>query len=196
MSDFLERLNQLNLMVSVEEVFDYIGASLAKEDGYRNTYTCPYHTDDSPSLLVEKQTGKYNCFACECGGIGAYSCAKYYLTQTNNMKPTTMMIVEFLCEINPNVEQYKYLFAVRSRRQYDYGQNKRKEFSNRLVMDSHKTKLAVLKKSFNPQQMATYIDAIMTGMPDEFIIQALGIQDKKEEAIGSKEFLSLLEGLN
>lgn len=195
MSDILDRIAQLNIMVNVEDVFDYIGASLEKEDGYRNTYSCPYHADDSPSLLVDKQSGKFNCFACECGGVGAYSCAKYYLTHTNNSKPTLMMVVDFLCEINPQIEQYKYLFNTVSKRTYDYTQNKRKEFQNRVRVTTPSTLIAVKKKSFTPDQMATYIDAVMTGMPDEFILQALGIQNKKEEAEGTKEFLSLLEGL-
>lgn len=196
MSDFLERINQLNFMVSVEEVFDYIGAELAKEDPYRITYSCPYHTDDSPSLLVDKDKGKYNCFACECGGIGAYSAAKYYLAHTNNTKPTAMMVVEFLCEINPQIEQYKYLFAAKSRRQYDYGQDKRKAFNNRIKFEPPSVRLTVLRKSFTKEQMAVYIDAVMTGMSDEFILDALGVRNKKEEQEGSKEFLSLLEGFN
>ena len=195
MSDILDRIAQLNIMVNVEDVFEYIGASLEKEDGFRSTYSCPYHTDDSPSLLVDKQSGKFNCFACECGGVGAYSCAKYYLTFTNNAKPTLMMVVDFLTEINPQVGQYKHLFNTVRKRTYEYGQNKRKEFNNRVKVTTPATLIAVNKKSFTSDQMATYIDAVMTGMPDEFIVQALGIHSKKEEKEGTKEFLSLLEEL-
>lgn len=192
MNDTFEKFNQLNLMVSAEDVFDYIGASLEKDDGFRLTYSCPYHADDLPSLLVEKNSGKYNCFACECGGIGGYSCAKYYLQQTNNTKPTTMMVVNFLIEINPNVEQYKYLFSVKARPKYDYSQNKRRDFNNRVRIPDPATTLAVHKRGLDDKNVAIYIDAIMTDMPEEFVVHTLGVRDKKNQPEGSEEFLSLL----
>lgn len=190
--DQLEKFNQLNSMVSVEDVFDYIGAKLEKQDGFRNTYSCPYHADESPSLLVDNNSGKFNCFACECGGVGAYSAAKYYLKETNNVKPTVMMVVNFLAEINPTVEQYKYLFAVRTQREYEYGTNKKAEFRNRFKANPHASTLAVIRRNMNAQQMAIYIDAVMTNMPEEFILKALGVQEKKEVKEGSQEFLDLL----
>lgn len=193
MSDVFEKFNQLNLIVSPEDVFDYIGADLAKEDGFRSTYSCPYHADDSPSLLVDTRTGKFNCFACECGGNGGYACAKYYLQQTNNAKPTVMMVVNFLAEINPQVEQFKYLFAVRTTREYDYTQNKRNDFKNRIESKPHTAALAVKRKTMNGKQMAVYIDAIMTNMPEEFILQALGVKDDKNTTEGSEAFLTLLD---
>ena len=192
MNDVFEKINQLNLVVGPEEVFDFIGADIAKDDGLRITYTCPYHTDDSPSLLVTPRDGKFNCFACACGGQGAYSCAKYYLAFTNNGKPTMMDVVNFLCQINPKVEQFKYLFEVRRVRAYESGVNKRKEFSRRLITDQNTTALAVQRRHLNAEQMAAYIDAVMTGLPEEFIIQAVGVKQSKHKDEGSAEFLALL----
>lgn len=192
MSDLFDKINQLNLIVSVEDVFDYIGAAQEKEDPFKTVYSCPYHSDDLPSLLVDKESGKFNCFACDCGGYGAYSCAKYYLQFTNNSKPTLMMVVNFLCEIKPEIEQFKYLFAGRARREYEYGQDKRRDFSNRIKGANHMPALAVAKRRMTNEQIGIYIDAIMTGMPDEFILQAVGVKNKKISSEGSKEFLSLL----
>lgn len=193
MDDKFEKFNQLNLMVSVEDVFDYIGAQVEKEDGFRITYSCPYHSDDLPSLLVDQQTEKFNCFACECGGHGAYSCAKYYLAFTNNVKPTVIQVVNFLETINPSVGAIKHLFAVRQHREYDTSINKRKDFRNRLVFDGHTAAINAQKKNFTIEQKKIYIDAVMTGMPDEFIMTALKIrQSANRSSEGSKEFKSLI----
>lgn len=193
MSESFEKFNQLNLIVSPEDVFDFIGARLEKDDGTRLTYSCPYHTDDSPSLLVDKQTGKYNCFACECGGIGGYSCAKYYLTQTNSVKPTVLMTVNFMEEVDHRIGQFKYLFTVRQQREYEHGNNKRSNFLNRIKVPEPSTTLAVNRKYMNDEQVKMYIDSIMTNMPEEFMVSTLGIERTEYQEKGSDEFLTLLE---
>lgn len=192
MNQGFEKFNQLNLLVSPEDIFDYIGADLAKNDGFKLTYSCPYHADDSPSLLVDSRTGKFNCFACECGGSGAYSCAKYYLQHQNNSKPTVMMVVDFLCEINPGVEEFKYLFSVGARPKYDYAHDKRKSFNNRVKLPNPATLISAKKRTLDDHQIAIYIDSVMTGMPEEFVVNTLGLLDNKKQKAGSEEFLSLL----
>ncbi|MFF2798243.1 CHC2 zinc finger domain-containing protein [Lysinibacillus xylanilyticus] len=192
--DHFEKFNQVNLIVSPEDIFDYMGAERAKEDGFKITYSCPYHADDSPSLIVDTRTGNFNCFACSCGGRGGYSCAKYYLEFQGSSKPTAMMVVNLMCEINPKVENYKYLFQVTARPDYNYEVNKRQDFKNRVKFTDHSATISVIKRSMTDEQVATYIDAVMTNMPEEFIIQALGVKERKNNNSleGSKEFLALL----
>lgn len=192
MEDNFEKFNRLNEIVSPADVFDSMGAVLAKNDGLKLTYACPYHTDDSPSLLVDLNNGAYNCFACECGGVGGYSAAKYYLKFQNNSKPSTMMVVNFLEEINPRVAEFKYLFEVRREMEYDFTQDKRSEFKNRFRLPDYEIAINVAKKSFTPEQMRIYIDAIMNNLPSEFIFKALKLESKEEVQKGSEEFLSLL----
>lgn len=193
MADHFEKFNQLNAMVTVEEVFDFIGARVDKTDGYKTTYACPYHSDDLPSLIVDKQRGMFNCFACDCGGSGAYACAKYYLQFTNNVKPTALEVVSFLQDINPNVIHIRHLFTVRQVREYDHTVNKRKQFNNRLGITTKKQAIEARKKRFTDEQIKIYIDSIMTGMPEEFMFKTLNIEKGRSgDTSVSKELEALL----
>lgn len=187
-----EKFDRLNSLISVEEVFDFINAVQHKSEGFVYTYECPYHEDASPSLMVDIGSGKFNCFACDCGGSGAYSAAKYYLTMTESTKPGVLKVVDFLSSINREVESIRHLFAVRQTRTYERGVDKKRDFLNRTRYKTPKDMLNAYKTRFNEQQKAMYIDAIMTNMPDEFIITIMGIQNDGKEKKGSEAFSSLL----
>ena len=192
MDDIYEKFDRVNAIVSPADVLDFMGAELAKEDGFKLTYTCPYHTDDTPSLLVDAQNGSFNCFACDFKGRGAYSAAKYYLQFQNNSKPSMMMVITFMEEVNPLVGQFRYLFEFRGNTEYDFEADKRADFKNRFKSTSFETTVNLAKKKFTPQEMKIYIDAIMNNMPVEFIMKALKLEGKKSIEKGSAEFLALL----
>lgn len=188
-----EKFDRLNALVTVDEVFDFINATPHKSDGFVTTYECPYHLDESPSLVVDTSSGKFNCFACECGGSGAYSAAKYYLTKTESTKPGVLNVVDFLISVNRNAEQVRHLFAVRQVRQYERGIDKKRNFKNRTRYTTPKDLLNANKSRFSPEQKAMYVDAVMTGMPEEFVMSVMGLQSKGKEKKASDEFTGLLD---
>lgn len=192
MADEFEKYNLVNSIITPDEVFDAIGASLDKDAGTHFVYTCPYHTDDLPSLNINKSTGQFNCFACNNKGSGAYGAAKYYLFQTEGHKPSPLSVITFLSEINNRVEQFRYLFSVRVQREYDHTQDKRKSFTQRSKIENPMDVLLARHKNWTPEQSAIYIDGIMNNMPDELLLQLIDKKKHKEMYEESDEFLSLL----
>jgi hypothetical protein len=192
MADEFEKYNLVNSVVSPDEVFDAIGATLDKDAGTHFVYTCPYHTDDLPSLNINKSTGDFNCFGCDNKGRGAYGAARHYLFKTDGHKPSPLSIITFLSEINPRVEQFRYLFSVRVQREYDHDQDKRKIFGQRSKIINPMDVLFARHKNWTPEQSAIYIDGIMHNMPDELLLQLIDKKKHKEMFEESNEFLSLL----
>lgn len=192
MSEGFEKYNLINAVVTPDEVFDAIGATLDKDAGTHFVYTCPYHTDDLPSLNINKSTGQFNCFGCDNKGSGAYGAAKHYLFKTEGHKPSPLSVITFLSEINPKVEQYRYLFSVRVQREYDHTQDKRKSFSNRSKHTNPMDALIARHKEWTPEQSAIFIDGIMNNLPDELLLQLIDKKKHQELYEESDQFLSLL----
>lgn len=168
MNEF-EKYELVNKAVRTEEVFDYIGAKIDADDRLRRRYCCPYHTDDLPSLNVDLQTGRFNCFACDNKGGGSYAAAKYYLEDQAGTKVSAITVINFLMEINPAIAMYKPMFVVKSHREYEYGVNKRRAFERRPGKNNSGHILRNNLASLTEKEHANYIDAVMMGLSDEFI---------------------------
>lgn len=192
MSDEFEKYNLVNAVIGADEVFDAIGATLDKDAGTHYVYTCPYHDDALPSLNVNKSTGQFNCFGCDNKGSGAYGAAKHYLFKSTDKKPSPLSVITFLTEINPRVDQFRYLFAVRIQKEYDHEKDKKRSFRQRVNQTNPMDALIARHKSWTPNQSAIFIDGIMNNMPDELLLQLIDKKKHKEMFEDSEQFLSLL----
>lgn len=191
-NDQFEKFNLVNNAVKTEEVFDYIGSKIFKEDAYRITYACPYHTDDLPSLNVDVGSGRFNCFACDNKGGGSYAAAKYYLEQQAGTKVGQLAVIDFLIQINPALEIYKPMFTIKQKAKYERGVNKAKNFRQRIKSNDMTHSLVNNVQNLTVEEKKVFIDAIMTGMDVDFIAQNIITSQSKEDKGGSQEFLDLL----
>jgi hypothetical protein len=51
--------------VPIESLYDF---QKRKDTSQRIQCSCPFHTDENPSLIIYKETNTFHCFSCKAGG--------------------------------------------------------------------------------------------------------------------------------
>lgn len=192
-SDEFEKYDLINSVVSPEDVFDFIGAEIAKDGGHNFTYICPYHDDYLPSLNVDKTTGSFNCFGCDNKGRGAYKAAKHYILMTEDRNPSAIEVVDFLKQINPSIERYRHLFTVKQQKPYEKFENKKEKFRNRSKSASSSSILTARLGSLSLESKAKYIDAVMNNLPDDLILRIVDPTAHKKAEEDLTAFMNLVK---
>lgn len=181
--NFIEMVNKINSMVSVEQVMEYLEQDVKKETSDQLVYSCLWHSDSSPSFMVNKPRNVFHCLGCRKSG-STYGLVKEHLKATtlHDTKISFKSIQDFLSNINPEILNVQWKVY----RPIDINPNKKNDFKTLLSITNLDKQIKI--KTLDEKRL--YITGIMHGFDNEtletFIKFKVGKNENKELDLFSK----------
>jgi hypothetical protein len=171
LNPLFDAINEMDERIRLFEIFNNLGLQPKRDDGQKKVYSCPFHSDSTPSFYLTENMNKFHCFGCQRGG-GVYKFAKEYLEYTEDRKIGINDVIKWLSQFDKYYSNLKIVLRTDTK----INPNKKYETLKR-IKEIPAAKLIVPETY---EEKKRYISGIMLGYSDDLLEQYM--QRKKGNA--------------